>query len=97
MAEHKRASQGRAKESISGQRQSSERPINVHKREWSAVQQADAQKGRYTSRLTRQIDQEVVELSMQRITAVTTCDHRRSRRRGDREGESDGRSRRERG
>lgn len=28
--------------------------------------------------ITRQIDQEVVELSMQRITAVTTCDHRRN-------------------
>lgn len=32
----------------------------------------------------RQIDQEVVELSMQRITAVTTCDHRRNERQGDR-------------
>lgn len=34
--------------------------------------------------ITRQRDQEVGELSMQRITAVTTCDHRRSGRQGDR-------------
>lgn len=27
---------------------------------------------------TRQIDQEVLELSMQRITAATSCDHRRN-------------------
>ena len=40
---------------------------------------------RIRRRITRQIDQEVVELSMQRITAVTTCDHRRrSERQGDR-------------
>lgn len=45
--------------------------------------------GRQTEReihkqITRQIDQEVVELSMQRITAVTSCDHRRNRRQGGR-------------
>lgn len=33
--------------------------------------------------ITRQIDQEVVELSMQGITAVTSRDHRRNRRQGD--------------
>lgn len=46
--------------------------------------------GRLTERellrqITRQIDQEVVELPMQRITAVTTCDHRTNERKGDRE------------
>ncbi|KAK2891975.1 hypothetical protein Q8A73_017640 [Channa argus] len=40
--------------------------------------------GEIHKQITRQIDQEVVELSMQRITAVTTCDHRRNRRHGDR-------------
>lgn len=55
--------------------------------------------GRQTERellrqITRQIDQEVVELPMQRITAVTTCDHRTNERKGDRK--SDRRRARER-
>lgn len=40
--------------------------------------------------ISRQIDQEVVELSMQRITAVTTCDHRRNERQGDETGVTGG-------
>lgn len=55
--------------------------------------------GRLTERellrqITRQIDQEVVELPMQRITAVATCDHRTNERKGDRK--SDRRRARER-
>lgn len=33
---------------------------------------------------TQQIDQEVLELSMQRITAATSCDHRRNENQGER-------------
>lgn len=33
--------------------------------------------------ITRQTDQGVAELSMQRITAVTSCDHRRNEKQGD--------------
>lgn len=45
--------------------------------------------GRQTEReilrqLIRRKDQDVLELSMQRITAVTTCDHRGNERQGDR-------------
>lgn len=34
------------------------------------------------TQISRQTDQEAAELSMQRIAAVTSCDHRRSRRQG---------------
>lgn len=51
----------------------------------AAIQRAGRQTEREIHRqITRQIDQEVDELSMQRITAVTTCDHTRNERQGDR-------------
>lgn len=40
------------------------------------MQQAGRQKRETLRQLIRQTDQNVAELSMQQITAVTTCDHR---------------------
>lgn len=56
-----------------------------HNREWRTIQRADRQEEIHRQ-ITRQIDQEVVELSVRRITAVTSCDHRRNERQADRTG-----------
>lgn len=67
----------------------------------SATIESDALYSRQTERethrhITRQIDQEVVELSMQRITAATTCDHRGNEKQGDRARVTEGKKRKNR-